>query len=252
MDNNMRSNVSSGMKLPLNVTPTYTCELPSTKQTVNYRPFLVREEKVLLIALESDDDSTIQQAVIQVIQSCVLNKDIDVAKLPIFDFEFLFLKIRGKSVGEVINLKLKCPDDQKQVVEVPFDVDKVKVTYNDKHTKNIEFEKGYGVTMRYPTIQTFSSKVTPTQLSFDLTTECIETIYKGEDVFDRNNIERNELDEWVNNLTQSQFTKIADFFATMPTLEHTLTYKNPKSGKEFEMQLKGIRDFFQLPSTTTA
>jgi hypothetical protein len=252
MEDNVRSNVRSGMKLPLNVTPTYTCELPSTKKQIKYRPFLVREEKILLIALESEEDKAIQDAVIQVIQACVLDKDIEVAKLPIVDFEYLFLKIRSKAIGEIVNLKLKCPDDDKEIVEVPFNLDEVKVTFNGKHKKNIEFEKGYGVVMRYPTIQTFSNKVTPTQLSFDLANECIESIYKGDEVFDRNNIEAKELDEWVNNLTQSQFAKISEFFSTMPTIEHTLKYKNPKSGKEFKMELKGLRDFFQLPSTTTA
>ena len=252
MDNNMKTNVGGGMKLPLNVVPTYTCELPSTKKQVKYRPFLVREEKILLIALESEDDKAIQDAVIEVIQNCILDETVDVSKLPIFDFEYLFLKVRSKAVGEVVNLRIKCPDDEKEVVEVPLDLDKVQIKYDDKHKKEIEFEKGYGIVMRYPTIQTFGSKVTPTQLSFNLTNECIESIYKGNDVFDRNNIEAEEMDEWVNNLTQGQFAKIADFFSTMPSIQHTLKYKNPKSGKEFEVQLRGLRDFFQLPSTMTA
>ena len=252
VNNNMKTNVRSGMKLPLNVTPTYTCELPSTKKQVKYRPFLVREEKILLIALETEDDKTIQDAVVQVIQNCILNKDIDVSILPIFDFEYLFLKVRGKAVGEVVNLKLKCPDDEKELVDVPLDLDKVQVKYDDKHKSNIEFEKGYGVVMRYPTIGSFTNKSTTTDLTFGLVATCIESIYKGEEVFDRNNIEQGELDEWVNSLTQDQFTKMGQFFATMPKITHTLKYKNPKSGKEFEMKLSGIKDFFQLPSTTTA
>jgi|TARA_Y100000296_G_scaffold50434_1_gene57768 hypothetical protein len=252
MVNNMQTNVRSGVKLPLNVTPTYTCELPSTKKQVRYRPFLVREEKLLLIALETEDDKTIQDAVVQVIQNCVLEKTIEVSTLPIFDFEYLFLKVRSKAVGEIVNLKIKCPDDEKQLVDVPLDLEKVQVQYDDKHKKEIEFETGYGVVMRYPTIESFTSKITATQLSFDLVSECIGSIYKGDEVFDRNNIDKKELDEWVNNLTQNQFTKMAEFFGTMPKITHTLKYKNPKSGKEFEMQLNGIRDFFQLPSTTTA
>ena len=251
MEDNVRSNVRSGMTLPLNVTPTYTCVLPSTKKQVKYRPFLVREEKILLVALESEEDKAIQDAVIQVIQACVVDKNIDVSTLPIFDFEYLFLKVRSKAVGEVINLKIKCPDDEKEIVDVPLNLEDVKVTFNDKNKKEIEFEKGYGVTMRYPTIQSFAGKVTATNLSFDLITECIGSIYKGDEVFDRNNIDEKELGEWVDNLTQNQFAKMAQFFGTMPKISHTLKYKNPKSGKDFEMHLDGIKDFFQLPSTTT-
>ena len=251
MDETM-TNMTNRMQLPKNVTPTYTCELPSTKQAVKYRPFLVREEKILLIALESEDDREIQNAVEQVIQNCILDSNINVGELPIFDFEYLFLKIRGKAVGEVVNLKVKCPDDEKEVVDVSLNLEEIKVDYNDKHKKEVDFGDGYGVIMRYPTIKTFNNKVSATQLSFDLITECIQSIYNGDDVFDRNNIDRKELEEWVNNLTQPQFTKMSEFFSTMPSMKHTLKYKNPKSGKEFEMHLNGIRDFFQLPSTTTA
>ena len=252
MDDNVRNSVRSGMKLPLNVTPTYTCELPSTKKQVKYRPFLVREEKLLLIALETEDDKAIQDAVIQVIQNCILDSDVDVKTLPIFDFEFLFLKVRSKAVGEIVNLKIKCPDDEQEIVNVPVDLDKIQVQYDDKHKKEVEFETGYGVVMRYPTIESFMSKITATQLSFDLIGSCIGSIYKGTDVYDRNSIESKELDEWVDNLTQQQIAKMASFFATMPKITHTVKYKNPKSGKDFEMQLEGIKDFFQLPSTTTA
>ena len=228
------------MALPINEVPKYTLKLPSTDQTITYRPFLVKEEKVLLMAIESDNEDEIAQAVNDTVQSCV-STDIDVSSLPIFDFEYLYLKIRAKSVGEIVKLKLKCPDDEKQVVDYDLNLDDVKVI---KHENKVEFEPGYGVVLSYPTIKSFNGSFSSTELSFKMLKDCIQTIYKGDDVYDRNNITEEELEEYVNSLTQKQFKQLTSFFNTMPRVKHTITYNNPKSGKEFKLTLNGANDFF--------
>ena len=176
------------MAIPKIVTPTYECELPSTKQKIKYRPFLVKEEKVLLVALESDDDNSIQDAIIQVLQNCVMT-DIKVDKLPIFDFEYLYLKVRAKSVGEVVNLKLKCPDDEKVLVDHALNLDDLQVKFNPDHKKEISFEKDYGIVMKYPTVKEFKQGQNPSEASFSLVKDCLSMIYKGEETYDRGNIE---------------------------------------------------------------
>tara|TARA_B100000212_G_C27341079_1_gene519240 strand:+ start:249 stop:944 length:696 start_codon:yes stop_codon:yes gene_type:complete len=231
------------MAIPKIVTPTYECELPSTKQKIKYRPFLVKEEKVLLVALESDNDNSIQDAIIQVLQNCVMT-DIKVDKLPIFDFEYLYLKVRAKSVGEVVNLKLKCPDDEKVLVDHALNLDDLQVKFNPDHKKEISFEKDYGIVMKYPTVKEFKQDQNPSEASFSLVKDCLAMIYKGEETYDRGNIEDKELDEWIETLTPAQYKLILNWFKTMPKIEHTITYTNPKSEKEFKLKLQGIKDFF--------
>ncbi len=231
------------MAIPKIVTPTYECELPSTKQKIKYRPFLVKEEKVLLVALESDNDNSIQDAIIQVLQNCVMT-DIKVDKLPIFDFEYLYLKVIAKSVGEVVNLKLKCPDDEKVLVDHALNLDDLQVKLNPDHKKEISFEKDYGIVMKYPTVKEFKQDQNPSEASFSLVKDCLTMIYKGEETYDRGNIEDKELDEWIETLTPAQYKLILNWFKTMPKIEHTITYTNPKSEKEFKLKLQGIKDFF--------
>ena len=231
------------MAIPKIVTPTYECELPSTKQKIKYRPFLVKEEKVLLVALESDDNNSIQDAIIQVLQNCVMT-DIKVDKLPIFDFEYLYLKVRAKSVGEVVNLKLKCPDDEKVLVDHALNLDDLQVKFNPDHKKEIMFEKDYGIVMKYPTVKEFKQDQNPSEASFSLVKDCLSMIYKGEETYDRGNIEEKELDEWIETLTPAQYKLILNWFKTMPKIEHTISYTNPKSEKEFKLKLQGIKDFF--------
>ncbi len=231
------------MAIPKIVTPTYECELPSTKQKIKYRPFLVKEEKVLLVALESDDDNAIQDAIIQVLQNCIMT-EIKVDKLPIFDFEYLYLKVRAKSVGEVVNLKLKCPDDEKVLVDHALNLDDLQVKFNPDHKKEISFAKDYGITMKYPTVKEFKQDQNPSEASFSLVKDCLSMIYKGEETYDRGNIEDKELDEWIETLTPAQYKLILNWFKTMPKIEHTISYTNPKSEKDFKLKLQGIKDFF--------
>ena len=231
------------MALPINEVPRYTCKLPSTGEVVTYRPFLVNEEKVMLMAIEGQNDDEIAQAVTNTVQNCV-ETNIDVSSIPIFDFEYLYLKIRAKSVGEIVKLRLKCPDDEKQIVEHDLNLEDVQINKPEGHKNEIEFEKGYGVVLRYPTIKSFSGINSNTELSFKILKESIASIYKGDDVYDRNNITDKELDEYIDSLTQRQYKQLMVFFDTMPRLRHTVKYQNPKSGKEFTMTLNGTNDFF--------
>ena len=231
------------MAIPKIVTPTYECELPSTKQKIQFRPFLVKEEKVMLVALESDDDNSIQDAVNQIIQNCVIS-NIKIDKLPIFDFEYLFLQVRAKSVGEVVNLKLKCPDDEKVTVDHALNVDEISVKFPEDHKLEVPFKNDYGVIMRYPTIRDFKDQGKLSQLGFDMFKSCLQTIYKGDETYERSNITDKELDEWIDTLTPEQYRKITDWFSKLPKLEHVINYKNPKSGKDFTLRLQGVKDFF--------
>ena len=232
------------MAIPKIVTPTYECELPSTKQKIKYRPFLVREEKVMLVALESDDDSAIAEAMTQIINNCVLTPNIDVSKLPIFDYEFLYLKVRAKSVGEIVNLKLKCPDDEKELVDYPLNIDEIQVQSVGEIKLEVPFKNDYGVIMRYPTIRDFKDQGKLSQLGFDMFKSCLQTIYKGDETYERSNITDKELDEWIDTLTPEQYRKITNWFSKLPKLEHVINYKNPKSGKDFTLRLQGVKDFF--------
>ena len=231
------------MALPINEVPKYSFKLPSNGQLVKYRPFLVKEEKVMLITLESDNDEEINKSYRWHFQSCVFDK-IDVSKLPIFDFEALYLKIRGKSVGEVIKLKLKCPDDEKQVVDYELNLEDVKVDMTNKPNNKIEFEQGYGVILEYPTIKSYTNTKSETENNLSLLKDSIKTIYKGEDVYDRNNITEEEIDEYVNSLTQKQYKQLMEFFKNMPKISHKIEYENPKSGKKFALRFNGASDFF--------
>ena len=232
------------MALPLNEVPNYNCELPSTGQTVTYRPFLVKEQKVMLMAMESEDDNEISQAVTDTMQSCMVSK-VDIKSLPIFDFEYLYLKVRAKSVGETVKLRIKCPDDEKEIVEKEVNLDELQVDKPKNHTNKIEFDPNYGVIMRYPTVDSFKNfPESTTALSYKLAQDSIQSIYKGGEVYDRNNISEEDMTEFVNNLTQAQFSKIQAFFDTMPRVRHTIKYQNPKTGKDFEMKLTGTSDFF--------
>ena len=232
------------MAIPKIVTPTYECELPSTKQKIQYRPFLVKEEKVMLVALESDDDNAIADAMIQIIQNCLLTPNIDVSKLPIFDFEYLYLKVRAKSVCEIVNLKLKCPDDEKELVDHALNIDEINVIFNPEHKLEVPFTKDYGVIMKYPTIRDFKDQGKLSELSFDMFKACLQTIYKGDETYERTNITKEELDEWIDTLTPEQYKKITQWFTTIPKLDHTISYTNPKSGKDFTLRLQGVKDFF--------
>ena len=231
------------MSLSFIKVPEYDLNL-SNNNVVKYRPFLIKEEKVLLMAAESRDEAEMNNALINIVQSCTLSK-IDVTKLPVYDFEYLWLNIRGKSVGEQIDLKLKCPDDEKVSVDYSLKIEDVKPDLNKKFERKIEFEKDYGVIMKVPTIKHISNKKTLLDLSYGLVRDCIDQIYNGDEVFESADLSAKELDEFVNHLTTRQFNLIRKYFESLPVVSHLIKYKNPKSGKDFTMTLQGASDFFQ-------
>ena len=215
---------------------------------VKYRPFLVKEEKILLMSVENNEEQDMINTLIKTVQTCVLTDGIDVTKLPVYDFEWLWLNIRSKSIGETVQLKLKCPDDETQVVDYEFNIDSVKPDFSKKIDTNVPFSKDYGVIMRVPTIVEVADKKTIIDLSVNLMRDCIAQIYNGDEIFETKDLEPSEVEQFVDNLTMPQFKKIKDFFETLPVIKHTIKYKNPKSGVEHEMLLQGASDFFQLPS----
>ena len=231
------------MSLSFIKVPEYDLTL-SNNNVVKYRPFLIKEEKVLLMAVESRDEAEMNNALINIVQSCTISK-IDVTKLPVYDFEYLWLNIRGKSVGEQIDLKLKCPDDEKQTVDYSLKIDDVKPDLNKKFERKIEFQKDYGVIMKVPTIKHISNKKTLLDLSYGLVRDCIDQIYNGDEVFESADLSVKELDEFVEHLTTRQFNLIRKYFESLPVVSHLVKYKNPKSGKDFTMTLQGASDFFQ-------
>ena len=237
------------MPLPKIATPVYELELPSTGQTIEYRPFLVKEEKVLVIALESEDTKQITTAIKNVIKNCIRTKGVKVEDLPTFDIEYLFLNIRGKSVGESIDLLITCGDDGKTEVSVTVPIADIQVTKSEEHTTEIEIGDGWTVKMKYPSLaqfidNNFSDNEDTIEKSFQVLSSCIEMVYNDEEMFAASDCTKKELKEWVESLTSQQFQKLEKFFETMPKLSHTLTVTNPNTKKENTVVLEGLADFF--------
>ena len=237
------------MALPKLTTPTYELEVPSTDEKVQYRPFLVKEEKILLIAMEAGKTEDIIEAVKQIVSECTFNK-LDLGRMPMFDVEYIFLQIRSKSVGEVSKLRLLCPDDKKTYANVEVNLDEVKVQVDEGHNNKIELENKMGMIMTYPSIDTFKeSGVTTINASnmLDVIGTCILQIYEndGEKVYDAKDQTKKELSEFIESLQSKYFQKVQQFFDTMPKLRHTVKVKNPKTKKESEIVLAGLQDFFQ-------
>ena len=237
------------MPLPKITTSEYELELPSNGKTVKYRPFLVREEKILILALESANQKEITNAVKQVIKECVLTKGIKIEQLPAFDIEYLFLNIRGKSVGESIDLLVTCGDDGETEVGVTVPIADIQVVKSEEHTKDIEIGDGWTVKMKYPSLSqfietNFTESADTVEKSFQVIASCIDIVYNKDDMFAAADCTKKELKEWVESLTSQQFQKIEKFFETMPKLTHTLKVINPKTRKESTVVLEGLTDFF--------
>ena len=221
------------MPLPKIATPTYELELPSTGETIQYRPFLVKEEKVLVIALESEDTKQITTAIKTVIKNCIKTKGIKVDTLPTFDIEYLFLNIRGKSVGEEIEVNIICPDDGETEVPVMIDIDTIQIQKNDEHTNKIQLDDNIMMVMKYPSLDQFiknnfdfNDKNVMDQ-SFDLIASCIESICTEEDVWATADCTKKEVTEFLESMNSSQFKGVEKFFETMPKLAHTISVTNP-------------------------
>jgi hypothetical protein len=238
------------MPLPKISTPTYELELPSTGQTIKYRPFLVKEEKLLVIALESEDTKQITNAIKTVIKNCIETKGIKVESLPTFDIEYLFLNIRGKSVGEEIEVNIICPDDEETTVPVKIFVDDIRVQKNPEHNNKIKLDDSIMMEMKYPSLDQFiksnfdfTSDNTMDQ-SFELIGSCIDKIYTEDEVWVTADVTKKELIEFLDQMNSVQFKEIEKFFETMPKLSHKIKVKNPKTEVESEVVLEGLSSFF--------
>jgi len=236
------------MALPKIATPTYELVIPSTDEKIKYRPFLVKEEKILLLAMESDKKDEIINAIKQIVTECTFGK-LKVGRMPMFDVEYLFLNIRAKSVGEISELTLIAPDDKKTHVKVEVDLNKVQVVEEEGHTNKIELTDEMGIYMKYPTVDAFKetgvAEITAANM-LDVVAVCISQIYdkKGEDIFEAKDSTKKELVEFIEQLNSKQFADVQNFFDTSPKLKHTITIKNPKTKVESKVVLQGLTDFF--------
>ena len=238
------------MPLPKIVTPTYELELPSSGQTIKYRPFLVKEEKVLVLAMESEDTKQITNAIKAVLKSCVQTKGIKVEQLPTFDIEYLFLNIRGKSVGETLEVNIICPDDGETTVPVDIDLDLIQVEKSDDHSNKIKLDANLMMEMKYPSLDQFIKnnfdfkEENQMDQSFALIATCIDKIYSEEEVWATADCTKKEVNEFLESMNSSQFKEIEKFFETMPKLQHTVQVTNPKTKVKNEVVLEGLASFF--------
>ena len=240
------------MPLPTIETPTYELKLHSSNKRVRYRPFLVKEEKVLIIALESKNENEITNAVKDVLKKCILTKGIDVDSLPTFDIEYLFLNIRAKSIGEDIKLTVTCPDDNETKVPVTIYVDEIKVVKPKGHTKDIKLDDKLTLRMKYPSLNQFiesnfttdDEAETLVDKTFRVVADCIDTIYTEEDAWDTKDYTPQERMDFVEQLNSSQYKKVEKFFSTMPKLTHTIEVVNPNTKEKGSVVLEGLANFF--------
>jgi hypothetical protein len=238
------------MSLPIIPTPTYTLEIPSSKKQISYRPFLVKEEKILIIAMESEDSKQIANAVKTVISNCILTKGIKVDNLATFDIEYLFLNIRGKSVGESVDILITCPDDGTTKVPVSINLDEIKIKESKNHLRDIKLNGNLILRMKYPSLKEFVKTNFTTAINisvddtFDLISSCIEQIYSEDESWDASNYTKKELIEFIERLSPKEFKQIEKFFDTMPKLSHIIKINNPNTGVESEVILEGLTSFF--------
>ena len=238
------------MPLPKIATPTYELELPSTGQTIKYRPFLVKEEKLLVLALESEDTKQITTAIKAVLKSCIQTKGIKVENLPTFDIEYLFLHIRGKSVGEELEVNVICPDDEETQVKVKINLDSIEIEKNEDHDNQIKLDDNLMMEMKYPSLEEFIKnnfdfkQTNQMDQSFALIGSCIDKIYNEEEVWATADCTKKEVNDFLEQMNSSQFKEIEAFFETMPKLSHTIKIKNPKTKVESDVVLEGLASFF--------
>ena len=238
------------MPLPKIATPTYELVLPSTDQTIQFRPFLVKEEKLLVLALESEDNKQITTAIKSVLKNCVLTKGIKVEQLPTFDIEFLFLNIRGKSVGEELEVNIVCPDDETTQVTVDINLDDIQVQKNEEHNKQIKLDENLMMEMKYPSLDQFIknnfdfNEKNQMDQSFQLIASCIDKIYSEEEVWATADCTKKEVNDFLEQMNSGQFKLIETFFETMPKLSHTISVTNPKTKVENDVVLEGLASFF--------
>ena len=243
------------MPLPKIATPQYTLDLPSTGKSIKYRPFLVKEEKILILALESEDVIQITSAIKQILKDCIITKGIKVEELPTFDIEYIFLNVRAKSVGEAIELIVTCSDDGTTEVPVKVYIDEIQVQKDPNHSTDINLGDGLVLRMKYPSLNEFiannfdfsSKKNSSTEQinkSFDIVSSCIDIVFNADESWAAADCTKKELNDWIETLTPQQFQEVEKFFNTMPKLAHTFKVTNPNTKKESEVTLEGLTSFF--------
>ena len=241
------------MPLPKISTPTYELVLPSTGKTIKYRPFLVKEEKILILALESQSTKEITNAIKQVLKDCIVTKGIKVEELPTFDIEYIFLNVRGKSVGESLDLIITCGDDGETQVPITVFIDQIKVEEDPEHKRDIQLDTDLVLRMKYPSLDQFiktnfdfSAEQSSSSIdrSFDIISSCIDVIFNAEESWAAADSTKKELTDWIETLTPNQFKEIEKFFDTMPRLSHTVKVINPKTKVESDVTLEGLTSFF--------
>jgi len=239
------------MPLPKINTPIYELELPSTGKKIKYRPFLVKEEKILLMALESEDAKQISNGIIQILNDCIITRGVKVQNLATFDIEYLFLNVRSKSVGETVEVNITCPDDNETTVEMEIEIDSIKVKKNKDHKNIIKLDDTYSMKLKYPSFDQFidsnfevGGEISDVNQSLNMITSCIDMVYDKEESWNASDCSKKELTDFVDQLNSKQFKQIESFFVTMPKLSHTISVKNPQTGVESEVVLEGLASFF--------
>ena len=237
------------MALPKLNTPTYELELPSNGEKIKYRPFLVKEQKTLMMAQESGEDEQIANVMSNLVSDCTFGS-VDTNNIPMFDVEYIFLKVRGKSIGETIELNILCPDDNETRVPVSLNLDDIDVTLDDEHTNEISITPlgDVKIVFRYPMLSDMKNMISTTtnvEIMYSLITECIDEIQHGDDVYNKVDMSSKEIEEFIDSLTTDQFEKITKFFDTMPKLRHIIEVTNPNTGVKSEVTLEGLTSFLE-------
>ena len=241
------------MPLPKINTPTHELVLPSNGKKIKYRPFLVREEKILVMAMESEDMKQITTAIVDILNNCILTRGVKVEKLSTFDIEYLFLNVRSKSVGETVEVNVTCPDDGETQVQMEIDIDSIKVQKDKNHTNIVKLDDNLSMKLKYPSLNEFiennfdassNSGKSEVAQSLDMITSCIDMIYNEEESWSSTDSTKKELSEFIEQLNTKQFKDVEKFFTTMPKLSHTVKVKNPKTGVENKVVLEGLASFF--------
>tara|TARA_B100001113_G_C20941755_1_gene549071 strand:+ start:34 stop:756 length:723 start_codon:yes stop_codon:yes gene_type:complete len=239
------------MPLPKINTPTYELVLPSSGKKIKYRPFLVKEEKILIMALESEDSKQITNAIKDVLTDCILSRGIKIEKLATFDIEYLFLNVRAKSVGETVEVNITCPDDNETQVQIEIDIDSIKVQKSDTHSDIIQLDNDLSLQMNYPSLNQFietnfevGEEKSEVEQSLNVIMSCIKQVYSSEEAWDASDCSKKELKDFVEQMNSKQFKQVEDFFNTMPKLAHTLKVTNPNTKVKSDVTIEGLASFF--------
>ena len=239
------------MPLPKINTPTYELVLPSSGKKIKYRPFLVKEEKILIMALESEDSKQITNAIKDVLTDCILSRGIKIEKLATFDIEYLFLNVRAKSVGETVEVNITCPDDNETQVQVEIDIDSIKVQKSDTHSDIIQLDNDLSLQMNYPSLNQFietnfevGGEKSEVEQSLNVIMSCIKQVYSNDEAWDASDCSKKELKDFVEQMNSKQFKQVEDFFNTMPKLAHTLKVTNPNTKVKSDVTIEGLASFF--------